>query len=494
MVEIPPARNGTSTGAGPAPDAPVDVRRVVAAIRRDRRLILAIVLLVSGLVLVVSLLSPPRYRANARIADASLTTDAVDTATSDRRLATSRALVTTPEILGDAARRLPGESAGSLAGKVTATVDPAASILDIAVSDGDPRRAARIANAVATTFLAESERSQQLALTQAQERMSSELETQRRRGASAATIDALRARLADTAAARVIAGPGLRVVESASVPARSYAPRPLRSTALALLAALLVAVLIAVARDRLRRQGPDAQALSRELDVPLIAALPVGGPRHRRPGGAAIDGAVIEEAALQAAVRAALPPRAQRVVLVHGFGRHANAAAVAGALARSLSWSGHATVLVRVGAPGDWAPRAADVPVVACADLEEQLRELKESDYRYVIVQSPETGAGPQLRRIASDTGGVVLVARLGEATTDDAMAARRLVEALALHGLGLVITCSASETADIARSGFAAPPRPRPRSRSRGGSPNGTHAAAGDEAAEQPEAPGPPR
>ena len=361
MAELPPARNGSTPGpaAGGAPaDAPVDLRRVAAAVRRDRRLIVAIVVLVSGLVLVVSLLSPPRYRANARIADDPLTADAVDAATVDRRLATSRELVTTPEVLGGAARRVEGESADSLAGKVSATVDPAASILDIAVTDSDPRRAARIADAVTATFLAESERSEQLALGQAQERMSSELEVQRRRGASAATIEALRARLGDIAAVGVMAGSGLRRVQAAAVPAQPYAPRPLRSTVLALLASLLVAVLFVVVRDRLRPQRPDAQTLGRALEVPLIAALPVSGTR-RRPGGAAIDGAVVEEAALQAAVRGALSPRAQRVVLVHGVGRGAHAPTVASALARSLSWAGHATVLVRVGAPGAGPARGA---------------------------------------------------------------------------------------------------------------------------------------
>jgi uncharacterized protein involved in exopolysaccharide biosynthesis len=72
MVELPSARNGASPGqadAGPPADPPVDMGRIGAALRRDRRLIIAIVLLVSALVFVVSSLSPVRYSASARIAD-----------------------------------------------------------------------------------------------------------------------------------------------------------------------------------------------------------------------------------------------------------------------------------------------------------------------------------------------------------------------------------------------------------------------------------------
>jgi capsular polysaccharide biosynthesis protein len=495
MVEQPSSRNGGSADPGPASDSPVDLARIAGAIQRDRRLIVAIVLLVGVVVLVVSLLSPVHYRASARIADDPLTGDTVDGSATDRRLATSRELITTPAVLGAAARRVPGESAGSLAGKVSATVDPAASILDVAVSDSDPHRAARIANAVAGTFLDESERAERAALSQAQERMSAQLDEERRRGASPETIEALRARLGDIAAVRVMAGSGLRLVEEASAPAQAYAPRPLRSAVLAMLAALLVAVLIAVVRDRRRRNGPDPQTLSRALELPLIAALPVAGSRQ---GPEEIDGAMVEEAALQAAVRGALPPRAQRVVLVHGIGADAHAGPVAAALARSLSWAGHATVLVRADAGAERSARtdrwAGDVPVAHCANIEEQLQELKGSEYRYVIVESPAVATGAQVRAMASDTAGVLIVARLGRATLDDAMAARRLLDALALRALGLVLTCSAADAAAIMRNGFAPPARKRARSRS-GGSSNGVHPLTAEPALDEPaETAGPQR
>jgi hypothetical protein len=193
---------------------------------------------------------------------------------------------------------------------------------------------------------------------------------------------------------------------------------------------------------------------------------------------------MLEEAALQAAVRAALPPRAQRVVLVHGMGDDSHAPIVAAALTRALTWAGHATVLLRVD--GDHSPEAdrwaPEIAVEVCADLEEGLRDLKSFQYRYVIVQSPRHAPNAQLRRIAADTAGIVLVAKLGAATEDDAMEARRLVDALALEALGLVITCTVADRTLVTRAGFAVTPRRRTRARSQPA--NGSYEIAGDKPA----------
>jgi capsular polysaccharide biosynthesis protein len=464
MADLSSIRNGGTPApphAEPPHDAPIDVGWMAGAIRRDARLIAVIVLLISGAVLVVSTLSPVRYRANARIADDPVTTNSLDTAASDRRLATFRELAVTPTVLRAAATRLDGETEQSLATKVSASVDPAAGILDIAVTDPDAGRAARAANAVAKAFLDESEQAQRARLTDAQQRLVNEIDVQRRRGATAATIAALQSQFGDIAAAGVMAGSGLTLVQPAATPSSPYTPHPVRSAVFAAIAALLVAVLIALARERLRRHRPDPEELSSALAVPLLAALPVADSGRRARDPETLDGAMVEEAALQAAVRAALPPRTQRVVLVHGVGRDSQSPVVAAALARSFSWAGHATALVRLDAPEEqsaqaerWAP---DIPVVVGEDLEAALHELKGSAYRYVVVQSPASAGGTQLRRIAADVSGVILVAQLGVASDDDAIAARRLVDALAMAPLGLVLACSAADLPLVTRGGFAA-------------------------------------
>ena len=138
----------------PSGDPPIDLRRVGVAVRRSGRSVAAVVGIVTVLVLAASLLSPDRYRATARIANDPGPGQAVDPETADRRLATDAELVTAPSVLAEAARRLPGESAGTLAQSVSVTFDPALGMLDVVATGEDPARSRSVANTVAETFVA----------------------------------------------------------------------------------------------------------------------------------------------------------------------------------------------------------------------------------------------------------------------------------------------------------------------------------------------------
>ena len=229
----------------------------------------------------------------------------------------------------------------------------------------------------------------------------------------------------------------------------------------------------------------------------MIAALPAAGRtppwelmrralgRRPRPSRS-VDHAVVEEAALQGAIRGALPARGQRIVLVYGIDESGGAAQVAAALARSLTWGGHATVLVRFArADGRRPPPVAYVPTVSGEDLDDQLDELKGTDCRYVVVEGPRAAGAARLRPLAARTAAVVLVARLGVAGGGDAAAARRLVDALGLRGLGLVVVCSPSEVPEIVRTAVTSPLRPP--ARPRGPSQNGAHSGPGAEETLEP-------
>jgi hypothetical protein len=119
-------------------------------------------------------------------------------------------------------------------------------------------------------------------------------------------------------------------------------------------------------------------------------------------------------------------------------------------------------VLVQLASPDDPPDDATegrrDVPSVRCSDHEDELEALRRSDYRYVIVPSPEAEQGRRLRMLGDERTAAVLVARLGRTSSAEATAARRLVDALGLHPLGLAVTCSAREARAIAAEGFAAP------------------------------------
>lgn len=478
----PPTPHGVPADGDP----PVDLRRVTVAVRRSGAFIAAFAGAVTVVVFAVSLLSEDSYRATARIALDPIPGQSVDVEADDRRLATYAELVPAPSILADAARRLPGESAETLEGGVSASFDPAVSMLDVVATGEDPARARQIANTVAETFVAARDRSEGRLAIRARERLAEEIERLRLLGAPSTTLESMRERLSELAVTAATAGSGLRIVERAAAPTAPYAPHPLRSAVLALLSALLVAVLAAIVRDHMRPVLPDVAALSRVTGLPLLAALPAapGAGRWERLRRAvsprpsrALDQRVIEEAALQGAVRSALPPRGQRIVLVHGIDESDGAAQAAAALARSLIWGGHQTVLVRFPRPYSRRKAPAGVPTVYCTDLHEQLDELKGTEYRYVVVESPHVARGARLHPLAARSVAVVLVARLHLATSADAVAAQRLVDALGLRGLGLVVICPASDVPEVVRTAPTAPLRPpaRPRSTAQ----NGAHAVA---------------
>ena len=490
MTQQPLAPDGTNPELAPPDesDPPVDLPRVAAAVRRSGRLVAAIVVLITGLVVAVSLLSPERYRATARIAADPAPGEVADIETADRQLATSRELVTAPPLLADAARRLPGETVASLEESVSASLDPAVSILDVDATGEDPDRVAPVANMVAETFLAERERAEERVATRARERLADEFERLREAGAPATTLDAVRERLSELAVSEVTADSGLRLVQRAATPSAPFAPRPLRSGVLAFFTALMLALLAAIARDRIRPAVADAATLSRISGLPVIAALPAArrsaprdllGRLRRRPRAASrvLDQTVIEEAALQGAVRGALPPRGQRVVLVHGIDAHDGAGQVAAGLTRSLAWGGHPTVLGRFEGRDGGPQPPADVPTLRCTDIVEQLEDLRGDEYRYVVIQSPRAAAAARLRPLAARPTAGVLVAPLGLATAGDPPAARRLIDALGLRGLGLVVICAPEQVPGIVRTSLTAPVRPplRPRAASQ----NGAHGAA---------------
>ena len=99
---------------------PVEVGRYVAALRRNRLLILLIVVPITDTVLALSLVLPKTYTATARIVMRGTPFELADVETVRRELATTRVLLTTPSVYQRAAVHLPDESAQTLEGKVTA--------------------------------------------------------------------------------------------------------------------------------------------------------------------------------------------------------------------------------------------------------------------------------------------------------------------------------------------------------------------------------------
>ena len=213
-------------------EQPMDVSRYLSAIRRGSWLIVLIVVPLTAAVLFVSVTLPKSYSASAKVTveDAGSVLAPTDNDTATRRLATMRALVTSPDVLDRSASALPGTSGDSLKSDVSASVDPVASILTITAKDRDPDQAAAIANRVARTFLAARREAETQRFADSRRALQLALQRAEQSNTSAQEIQALRDRLSELDVTALASGDELQIAQAARPPSSADSPQPIQNT------------------------------------------------------------------------------------------------------------------------------------------------------------------------------------------------------------------------------------------------------------------------
>ncbi|TML48888.1 MAG: hypothetical protein E6G21_11375 [Actinobacteria bacterium] len=488
MIEHRPAAESVPVlrALEPPPEQPVDVRKYANALRRSRLLIAAIVVTLTGLVLALSLILPKTYSAKATILlDES--PEITASADAERRLATIQTLLTTRGVLATAARRLPGESADTLTGKIHAAVDPAANIIRIRASAASPRNAARIANAVANAFLAR-QRSFELRRVQAaRARLVDAMARLRGTPGSRGEIALIRERLSELSVSEANAGSELQLAEAAEAPATADSPRPFRNALFAFVAALFIAVLAALGRERIAPRLGGARELEELTGLPVLTEIQLGR------GGLAGQGSVERESydALAGVIGMQLPPGRQHILFItSAFADEAKEKVTAG-LGRALAQAGETTLVVDADlrrptleqlfgmepAPGLaeilaaarngdadaaggmiteppasasgrraagslavlGAGNASGGPLSAEA-LEIFFDELSRSAFTYVVIQGPPMLSPADSRLWIQRVDGVIVVSRPDRLAPGDVLKARERLERVGGHVLGHVV------------------------------------------------------
>ena len=476
-----------------SPDQPVEAGRYFDALRRSKLLIVAIVLPLTMAVFGISLLMPKAYRATAKIVLESSTDplEIRDVDSVERRLATIEALLTTRQTRRRAARRVPGETAATLEGKLTSSVDPRADIISITATDDTAGGAARIANAVASTFLARQRRADVLRLNRAMATLQRALqELEGRRGIQAANERvAIRERMTDLNLSAAGFRSELSLAEAAQPPQAPFSPRPVRNALFAFFAAIFVAALAVVARAQLKPRVSGSRELSRLLELPVLAEVPhVRRPLGHRP--ATLSAAEYEAyQTLQAAVRRRLPAN-RRTVLVtsalHGEGKTEVTAALGLVLSQSMhrTWlvsadmrrpklhelfdvdqtPGLSEILVgarnggsseifqlsaaRTGSGSLHVLASGRIPpdpaqLLAGDSLDGFFEEIQESEYDYVLLDGPPLLGLVDSQVLAQRVDGVLIVCRPDRHTPETALALRELLQRLEVDPIGVVMVGS---------------------------------------------------
>ena len=294
-------------------EEPIDVGRYANALRRSKLLIAAIVVVVTGLVLLMSLALPKTYSAKATMLfneDPTLTS----TTDAERQLATIQKLLVTRDVLATSAKRLPGETVTSLAGNVVASVDPTANIITIAASGSSPERAARTANVVAAAFLARERAADSARIQSAENRLNAAIAGLKGTPGGAAQIALIRERLSELSVSAATAGSELQLADPAHPPTTPTSPRPLRNAGFAFVAALFIAMLVALGRERIAPRIGDPRELERLTGYPILSEIPESRRFLRDPQAALREREAHE--ALAAVVAAHLPAQRRQILMV----------------------------------------------------------------------------------------------------------------------------------------------------------------------------------
>jgi capsular exopolysaccharide synthesis family protein len=328
-------------------EQPIELRRHLDALRRSLPLIVALVAIITGAAVGISIALPKSYDASARILY-NASADPLANASADvvqRQLATIGALITTPATLARSAAAA-GVAEPKLEKKVKASVDQTANLIDVTASDRTAAGAMRIANAVARTFLEVQRRQDLQSLAGARARLLDQLAALGGAASNRAEADAIRTRLSELTVSEATAGSELQLAQPAQEPGSPTSPRPVRNGIVAFFASIFLGILLALGRDQLvpRVNGP--RELTRITDWPTIGTIPFVRRRFGRQP-TVLSGPEHEAyQTLQATIRFQLPPTEQHIILVTSALEDEGKTTVSVHLGKALARAGRKTLVI----------------------------------------------------------------------------------------------------------------------------------------------------
>lgn len=265
-----------------AENAPADggLRHYTEVLWRRKLLILQFVIVIPVLVLVLSLRQSPEYTATSRVmvethgAAAAVVTgqNLGDKEPDDRLVATLASFVATHEIAQRVIDKLPlRQTPDELLKNVEAKPDPDANVITIAAIAPSRDEAAEIANAFATQFVEWRRDTQRQSVQAAIDLLDAQIADERPGSADYQDLSARRRQLAVLLA---LTTGNVTLGEAARPPDTPSSPRPVRDTAIAVMASLVIGIAAAFVRESLAVGFASVEALREATTVPILATVP----------------------------------------------------------------------------------------------------------------------------------------------------------------------------------------------------------------------------
>jgi len=265
-------------------------RRYLEVLWRRKWFIIVALVVIPAAVVTVSLRQPTRYSATARMmAQSQSPSISVAVGTNlglsqpnERELQTLASFAVTREIATRAAKDLGwADAPAGLMKKVTAEADPSADVINVTAEWRTPEGAADLANAFARQFLLWRQETLQKSLDDAIVQLDERISATR---AGSAERTALVERRGQLEVLKPLVSGGLTIGEAAQPPTTPSSPKPLRDTAVAVAAALVLGSGLAFLREALDVRLHSAREIAERISLPVLAEVPEFRRRRQGPG------------------------------------------------------------------------------------------------------------------------------------------------------------------------------------------------------------------
>lgn len=196
-------------------------------------------------------------------------------ASSERSIANQARLLTSPRVAERVRARLKLDvPAAALLGSVTSTANSNSDFLVLRARDGDPQRAAELANGFAASYLSLRRSDLVAAARTALRDVRARLRRLPRSSTTAVTRTALTEQI-NTLQGTVASPPGSgEQVTRAGVPGAPVAPKPRRAAFFAALLALVLSIIVCYLLDRSDRRVRRLEEVETLFDLPVLASIP----------------------------------------------------------------------------------------------------------------------------------------------------------------------------------------------------------------------------
>ncbi len=457
------------------------------ALRRRWLVVLACVLVTTGVALLISLQAEKEYSAKAEVLFSETHYDQVLFGSSappapdaNRQAATNLKLVDLEAVSERVGRKL-GVSSGEVREAIAVAPQGESDLISVTATWSEAQFAAELANTYVRQYISLSRDAEQTQLNEAQRVVETQVDAMSASEQEGPDGELLRSRANQLSVLAALQNGGAELASAAVAPSEPSSPNHKRDVILGLVLGLLFGIGLALLIDRLDRRLRSTDEIGEALRVPVLISVPL--PRRATADGGLDPASADVFRALYANLRFLQRDRALRSVMFASLDQSDGRSAAAWQLAAAAADGGARVLLINADLrapsadPGltnviadgirlqevvihhrqsgsgaidvlEPGPAAGSpISLLATPRMAELLAQARES-YEFVVVDAPPLGLAPDGIPLAQGVDGVAIVARAGGHVKQALGGLRTELDQLGVDVVGAVVTGTRSSVA----------------------------------------------